>query len=526
MSALLTSAAGLAVGTLISEDLTCIAAGLLIARGELNGLAGVAGCVVGILAGDVGLWGLGRIFGKVAMEWRWLGAHVTSVRSRKLSEWLDGHAGTAIVGSRFLPGSRVPLYVMAGIMRMPSARFAAWAAVATLLWTPPLVLLSAALGGAVAARLPVLFGAAAIVAVAARQLASPSRRLRIAARLARWRRWEFWPMWLFYAPVAVHIARLAWRYGGITTITAANPGIPDGGTVGESKAAILGMLPADSTIPFALIDVGTIDDRMNALRRVTSRRNWAFPLILKPDVGQRGAGVKLAKSSAEAAAYLAVQVGAVIVQPYHPGPFEAGVFYYRKPGAARGRILSITDKRFPTVVGDGRSTIEELIWRHPRYRLQAWTFLERHRDVLGRVLEGGEPFRLAIAGNHAQGTLFLDGRPLLTAALERRIDDIARGLPGFFVGRFDIRYSDEVAFKAGEDVAIVELNGATAESTNIYDPDSSLFNAYRQLFQQWSIVFEIGAANRSGGASVSSHRRLLDLVRAHLTTRTAFAVSD
>ena len=99
-------------------------------------------------------------------------------------------------------------------------------------------------------------------------------------------------------------------------------------------------------------------------------------------------------------------------------------------------------------------------------------------------------------------------------------------VPGFFVGRFDIRYRDEEAFKAGEDIAIVELNGATAESTNIYDPDSSLIDAYRQLFRQWSIVFEIGAANRTAGAPVSSRRRLVDLVRAHMATHTAFAISD
>jgi hypothetical protein len=45
-----------------------------------------------------------------------------------------------------------------------------------------------------------------------------------------------------------------------------------------------------------------------------------------------------------------------------------------------------------------------------------------------RVPAVGEPVRLAIAGNHAQGTLFLDGSDLITAALERRVDDIARAV--------------------------------------------------------------------------------------------------
>jgi hypothetical protein len=196
------------------------------------------------------------------------------------------------------------------------------------------------------------------------------------------------------------------------------------------------------------------------------------------------------------------------------------------PGCPRGRIFSITDKHFPVLVGDGVSTIEDLLWAHPRFRLQAATFVVRHREVLTRVLGCGERFPLAIAGNHAQGTLFRDGRHLMTPALEARIDEIARAYPGFYVGRFDIRYSDVDAFTAGHDLAIVELNGATAESTNIYDPDGGLFRAYRLLFRQWAIVFAIGAANRALGAPVSSTGRLIELLRTYQTTPVVFPVSD
>jgi hypothetical protein len=158
--------------------------------------------------------------------------------------------------------------------------------------------------------------------------------------------------------------------------------------------------------------------------------------------------------------------------------------------------------------------------------LQAAVFLGRHHDVRERVLAEGERFRLAFAGNHAQGTLFRDGRQLLTPALERRIDEIARRIPGFFIGRFDVRYSSVEGFKAGGDLAIVELNGATAESTNIYDPDGSLLDAYRTLFRQWALVFAIGAANRRRGATATPARRFLRLTLTHLTKSPALAISD
>jgi hypothetical protein len=420
---------------------------------------------------------------------------------------------------------------------MSAASFSLFTFVAVSLWAPALVVLAAQFGAASAAWFSTVlkFGGLASLAAAGllflilrtiRALSVWSGWGRVAARLARWRRWEFWPMWLFYSPVAVWIALLALRYRGLSTITAANPGMPDGGTVGESKFDILASLPAESTIPSALVPAGPDSDRVCGVLDLMRGAGWRFPLVMKPDVGQRGVDVKLVRNFDGVKDYLLRVPGPVLVQPYHEGPFEAGVFYYRMPGWPRGRILSVTDKHFPYVVGDGRSTLEQLVWEHPRYRMQATLFLRRHRRHVARILEAGERFQLAISGNHAQGTLFRDGSHLLTPALVERIDTIARAYRGFFVGRFDIRYRNVEDFKAGRNLAIVELNGASAESTNIYDPGASLLGAYRQLFRQWSIVFAIGDANRARGFHTSSPRRLFDLVRAHVLRKAAYDVAD
>jgi hypothetical protein len=76
-------------------------------------------------------------------------------------------------------------------------------------------------------------------------------------------------------------------------------------------------------------------------------------------------------------------------------------------------------------------------------------------------------------------------------------------LPGFFIGRYDIRYENEEDFKQGRNFQIVELNGATSEATSIYDARNSLFSAYRTLFRQWRLVFAIAARNRANGHSPS-----------------------
>jgi hypothetical protein len=267
--------------------------------------------------------------------------------------------------------------------------------------------------------------------------------------------------------------------------------------VGESKSQILSLSNHSSVIPTVVVDRDRFDTQLSQL-------GWPFPIIFKPDAGERGAGVKLIRSTDDARSYLRSSNATIIAQPFHPGPYEAGVFYYRTPGESRGHIFSITDKVFSEVVGDDESTLEELIWRHPRFRMQARTFLTRHAADASRVLASGEHFRLAVAGNHCQGTMFRDGSHLHTPELERAIDEIAQSFPGFHFGRLDIRYSDVEHFRAGEDLCVIELNGVTSESTNIYDPSWSLLKAYRTLFRQWSLLFRIGEANRRRGVNSSS----------------------
>jgi membrane protein DedA with SNARE-associated domain len=528
-----TSIFTIVLGTFVSEDLTCISTGLLIQEGVLDWWPGLLGCFAGIYVGDLGLWLLGRLFGRRLLDWSWIAPE----RVRTLGRWFDERGWIAILATRFLPGTRLPLYVGAGMLGRDGWRFAWWTFLAALAWTPLLVVGVALVGPEVVALFQRWIGVGWISLLAAAgllffllklvpRLAHREGRAKLLSKIAKIWHWEFWPTWLFYLPVLPWIIWLMVRYRSFTVWTAANPGIPHGGVVGESKNAILAQLPVDATLPFALLAPGTIEERMQCFEDLLRERHWEFPLILKPDVGQRGDGVKLTHHLDDVAAYLAKQSNAIVVQTYHPGPFEAGVFYVRVPGQSAGRIFSITDKRFPMLMGDGCSTIEEFIWAHPRYRLQAEVFLARHEKERKRVLGRGDTFRLAIAGNHSQGTLFLDGAELITSELERRIDEIAKHFDGFFFGRFDMRYSDVDAFKAGKDIAIVELNGVTSESTNLYDPRRSLFSAYRILFEQWAILFRIGEANRRLGFRPTPLMTLVRLMSEHFFERRPSIAAD
>jgi hypothetical protein len=183
------------------------------------------------------------------------------------------------------------------------------------------------------------------------------------------------------------------------------------------------------------------------------------------------------------------------VQEYVAG-LEFGVFYYRRPHESTGHILSITDKQFPEVVGDGERTLRELVLADRRASTIAHVYLAGRAD---RVPAAGERVRLVELGSHCRGAVFLDGGRHETPELLTAIDETAQAHTGFYFGRFDLRTPSIADFRAGR-FQVLELNGGSAEATHIYDPAVSLWEAYRVLFLQWRLAFEIGAANRAAGA--------------------------
>src|SRR5207244_3301231 len=111
--------------------------------------------------------------------------------------------------------------------------------------------------------------------------------------------------------------------------------------------------------------------------RLLNENDLQYPLVLKPDVGQRGYGFKVIHSDEEIVSYVDCFRRDVLVQKYVPGPLEAGIFYYRFPQESEGKLFAITEKVFPVVTGDGRRTLEELIHADARASFVAGTYLQR-----------------------------------------------------------------------------------------------------------------------------------------------------
>ncbi len=505
-------AAGFFLATFVLEDVAAVGAGLLLATGGISWPAAFAACFLGIWMGDAGLYALARYAGRGWFERSSLRRFTAKVAESE--RWFAERGTPILILSRLVPGARLPTYLAAGFLRVPLPRFLLITGVASCGWTVAILLLAQTFGERLTNWLGTYKHAGLLLLGVGVLLFATLQLLRRAfvnfnfrrftARLSRWRHWEFWPAWMFYPPVGIYCAWLALKYRGLTVPTAANPGIFSGGIVGESKMATLKELFLTSpefSAEAELILGDTLAARLRSLDKIRTRLGLDFPFILKPDVGQRGAGIKLIRSAEQAETYLRQTSAPLIVQRYVPGPQEAGIFYYRFPHESRGHIFAITEKRFPVLIGDGESTVTELIWRDPRARFMVDKYLQRFSERRNDILAVGEQLKLVEAGNHAQGCIFRDGSRLCTPELEARIDDISQKLTGFFIGRYDVRYSSEEALCAGRNFQIIELNGAASEATSIYDARNSIFAAYQTLFRQWDLVFAIGAANRKRGCA-------------------------
>lgn len=479
----------IAAATFGSEDLTCIATGVLIASGRIGFVPGVLACIFGIFVGDLLLYFAGRLVGRPVLRWKPLRRVLTVEKLDQASRWLAERGARVVLASRFTPGLRLPTYVAAGLLKTKFWTFAGYFLAAAVVWTPILVGGTVLLGKAVPR--PVF-----VVLALGGQAAALLPRRRLVGWLRRKTRWEFWPPWLTYLPVIPYLLYLSCKHRSLTVFTEANPGIPSGGFVGESKSEILSKLtrvPEYSVVAGALSPVA----RVNAAAEFMRALGLDFPVVLKPDVGERGRDVAIARTVQEVDSYLRAARRDTIIQRYVAGP-EFGIFYYRYPGEARGRIYSITEKRFPEVVGDGQSSIAELVWNDPRAVCLGDLYLSRLKRNRQEVPKRGERVVLAEIGSHCRGAIFLNAAHLETEALRNAVDSVARTHPGFYFGRFDVRADSVEDLQAGR-FAVLELNGVSAEATHIYDPAVSLVEAYRVMYRQWKVVFEIGALNRRAG---------------------------
>lgn len=522
------------ITTLVSEDLACIGAGLLAASGTIPFSVAVGASFGGIVFGDVLIYVAGRTLGYKAASRAPLKWFFSKDRLERGEHWFQKHGMKLIFTSRFIPGTRFATYFSAGVMRAPIRIFLFYFFIAAAIWTPILVGLATLVGAefweyyalfesyALWGFLGLLLALFIVFHIIPQTFTYRGRKLLV-SWWYRITRWEFWPLPVFYTPIVFYCLWLGIRFRSLTIFTAANPGIWLGGFVGESKTEILAALDSSGNVPAFLEIAGSeplaTDDTVlppeshhleatHTVEMFMKDQGLSFPIVLKPVTGERGKDVVIARSREMIVDYFFQHQSATIAQKYASGK-EFGVFYVRRPEEETGYIFSITEKNMMRVTGDGMRSLERLILDDERALCMAPLHLSNFDHKLDQVLADGERFSLVDIGTHSRGAIFTDATGNASEKFKTSIEEIAQSFHGFYFGRFDIRVDSDNPLGEPENIQIIELNGVTSEATHIYDPKHSLFYAYRTLFQQWRLAFEIGRENARRGAQVPSVRTIV-----------------
>ncbi|MCK6617356.1 MAG: hypothetical protein L6Q51_06905 [Cyclobacteriaceae bacterium] len=325
----------------------------------------------------------------------------------------------------------------------------------------------------------------------------------------RLKSWEYWPFEIFQFPVMLYWLWLSAKARSFMFFAASNPGIPMGGMFGESKYDILLKIPAHLRPNMLLMKSPVSPEQV--LRQL-EQNGLKFPLVFKPDVGERGFMVERIFSADDVKAYCKKIKVDFIIQELVDLPVECGVFYIRIPTETTGRITSLNLKEMLTVTGDGRRTLRDLILDNDRSKLQWERLRVKYQDNLETILAPGETWEINSIGNHCLGTKFINGVHHITPELERSFDNISKQIDGFYFGRFDLRCENLEALYQGR-IKILELNGCGAEPAHIYEPGFSLIEAWRTIFRHWDEMYNISVHHAKHGIKYPSLREGLAVYR-------------
>jgi hypothetical protein len=329
------------------------------------------------------------------------------------------------------------------------------------------------------------------------------RNSRFVIRLTHW---EYWPFGIIQFPLFLYYPWLSLRARSLTFFSGSNPGIPMGGMFGESKFEVLQKLP-ESIVPKTILirQPASIETILSTLEQ----RGLTFPLIFKPDLGERGFMVKRINGINDIQRYTDQLKYDFLVQEFVDLPMEFGIFYQRRPTEPTGKVTSVVLKEMLSVVGNGSSTLKELILENGRAKLQWETLRVTYKDELNLVIPSGERREIVSIGNHCLGTKFINANYLISEELTASFDCISKQIEGFYFGRFDLRCKDLEDLKRGK-VMVMELNGSGAEPSHIYDPAFSLWIAIRTLIEHWKTIFEIAMQNKMMGYQFISLKDAID----------------
>lgn len=312
-------------------------------------------------------------------------------------------------------------------------------------------------------------------------------------RLTHWEEWHYHvkyipllPVWLWY----ILRARSVWFF------TPANPTLTFGGMDGETKEEMYTQLPPGTYPHSVFIDPDMPED---TVKKLWTASGLKFPVAVKPDVGMGGMMFRKLNNMESLLRYHAYIDRRYVIQEMIHYPMEVAVFYYRMPNQDKGTVSGFISKEKPVVIGDGQSTLKQLVQQHKGVRFMEAEMYAKHRDKWTTIIPNGEAYTLLEVSNRTQGGKMISLAHEMDDRLVAVMDSISKYRNTFLYGRYDIKCNSIEAFKSGKEFSILEFNGCGSGVQHIYGNKYSLFQACRMIVHHWNMMFKIARYNHSKG---------------------------
>lgn len=328
-------------------------------------------------------------------------------------------------------------------------------------------------------------------------------------RIQKYSRWEFRPGYIFDIPVYAYFLYLAGKARHLGFFSNVNPWMTLSGFAGHGKHEDLDKFDQE-LLPISIhVIAGTPYDQVEKMMK---QKKIIYPCIAKPTLWRTWRDVKKIYNTAQLKSYLKRMHEDLLIQEFIDYPLEFGIFYFRIPGEKRWHITWIVEKKFMFLHGDGKHTMQRLVYHHPRAKYYYDQLRKEYANKRSDILADGEELQLNYIGNHVRWSVFYDVSHLVTPQLEMIIDAITQKVPWFYYGRYDIKAKSVEELYKGK-FKIIELNGMWSLPTHIYDPKHKIWKAYKTLFQHRKIAYRISKENKKRGYAFMSIKEIHKIVK-------------
>ncbi|MCC6583254.1 MAG: D-alanine--D-alanine ligase [Chitinophagales bacterium] len=320
--------------------------------------------------------------------------------------------------------------------------------------------------------------------------------------------WEYWPQEVVYAIIYPYYAWMAFRLRAAGFFVVANPHDGEMNFLMESKIKIYKHIPVQYYPTTIYVEP---KQDFNLILNEIKQVQISYPLITKPNVGHKGIGVKKIMNETELITHHQSAKHPYLIQRLVEFQHEIGLFWVRFPNEERGKLTGIVYKEYLHVIGDGKRTLEQLIYADARTYYQLPYLSTKFKNEWNTILQKDEKLIIVPFGSHFRGSKFIDCSHKITPKLTESFNNICRQIPGYHFGRMDIKFDNWKDLEDGKKFAIIETNGAGSEPTHIYDPTHSIFFAWKEIVRHLYYLKKVCVQNKQKGYKTANLSELLKM---------------